>query len=145
MQIILCSKGALRYPSAQMNRFFQCWNSLCLRSLQSSKCRNLRDRLGNSKCYSLQCLQVLDTRRPSNLLTSAACAPAKMLQIALPILKQSKRIRGCKSDESYEDGEPGPHNPCDFRYFSNSGRIRRSKTNDSCEDCKCDPRKSCDC
>ena len=37
----------------------------------------------------------------------AAFAPDKMLQITLPVLKQSKRIRGRKSD-SYEDGEPDP-------------------------------------
>ena len=43
-----------------------------------------------------------------------------MLQIALPVLKQSTRIRGCKSGDSYEDGEPDPHNPGKCRYVSNS-------------------------
>ena len=58
---------------------------------------------------------------------STASARAKTLQIAFPVLKQSTRIRGCKSDDSYEDGEPDPR-----RYFPNSER--RSKTNDSCEE-----------
>ena len=57
-------------------------------------------------------------------LKSAASAPDRMLQNALPVLKQSKRIRGCKLDDSYKDGEPDPHNPGDFRHFSTTARRR---------------------
>ena len=54
------------------------------------------------------------------------------MQIALPVLKQFTMIRGCKSDDSYEDGDPDANNPSDFRCFSNSERIRTPKATDSC-------------